>query len=223
MHFSHTHQGPASKATKIAVVAALHLAIGSVLLQAMGPRVFNVPTPVDENWTVVPTKETPPTPPEPFRSEVLPRQMPTIVVPTIDFDIAPPPTDSTIKAVRPADGTTTLPPSIPGGCGGEGVAKPTILPPPAMRSAVLANASNCVTPDYPARAARIGETGTVTLALLVGANGAVINSRLLTSSGSRELDRAAQSALSSCAFQPAVEGGIAQEGWARISYVWTLD
>ena len=88
---------------------------------------------------------------------------------------------------------------------------------------MLADARSCATPDYPARAARNGETGTVTLALLVGANGSVLSSKVLSSSGSRELDRAAQAALSLCAFKPAMDGGVAQQGWAQIAYVWTLD
>ena len=93
----------------------------------------------------------------------------------------------------------------------------------AMRSAVLADANGCAKPDYPVRAARNGETGTVTLALLVGADGRVQDSRIQSSSGSRELDRAAVNALSMCKFQSAMNGAAAEAGWAQLAYVWTLE
>lgn len=222
MHFSHTHQGPAGKATKIAVVAALHLAVGSVLVHQMNTRTFTMPKPFDD-LTVDFRKpvETPP-PPDPVPVEVQQARLPDLVVPVPVVDIQPP-VEPTVRAVHPQDAVPVPPNVVAGTQTGTADAKPAPLQPPAMRSAVLADAKSCATPDYPARAARNGETGTVTLALLVGANGRVLNSRILTSSGSRDLDRAAQSALSLCAFQPAMEGGVAQEGWARISYVWTLD
>ncbi len=90
-------------------------------------------------------------------------------------------------------------------------------------SAALANADDCAKPDYPARAARNGETGTVSLALLIGTDGRVTDSKVQRSSGSRELDKAAQAALSLCKFKPAMEGGVAQPAWGQIAYVWTLD
>ena len=93
----------------------------------------------------------------------------------------------------------------------------------AMRSAVLADADGCAKPAYPTSAARNGETGTVTLALMVGADGRVKDSRIQGSSGSRVLDRAAVSALSLCQFKPAMNNGQAEAGWAQIAYVWTLD
>ena len=92
-----------------------------------------------------------------------------------------------------------------------------------MRSAVLADANGCAKPDYPVRAARNGETGTVTLALMVGTDGRVQDARIQSSSGSRDLDRAALNALSLCQFKPAMNNGVAEAGWAQIAYVWTLD
>ena len=68
-----------------------------------------------------------------------------------------------------------------------------------------------------------GDTGTVTLALLVGADGRVQDARIESSSGSRDLDRAAVNALSTCTFQPAMHGGVAEAGWAKLAYVWTLE
>jgi protein TonB len=63
----------------------------------------------------------------------------------------------------------------------------------------------------------------VTLALLVGTDGRVTSSRVQTSSGSRELDRAAVNALSLCQFKPAMNNGVPEAGWAQIAYVWSLE
>ena len=54
-------------------------------------------------------------------------------------------------------------------------------------------------------------------------DGRVQDSRIQSSSGSRELDRAAVNALSLCKFQPAMNGGTAEAGWAQLAYVWTLE
>src|SRR5690606_7339835 len=78
-----------------------------------------------------------------------------------------------------------------------------------MGSAVLANADGCAKPDYPLNAARNGDTGTVTLALLVGPDGRVQDARVQKTSGHRELDRAALNALSLCQFKPAMNNGVA--------------
>jgi protein TonB len=88
---------------------------------------------------------------------------------------------------------------------------------------VLADASGCAKPEYPLSAARNGETGTVTLALLVGTDGRVTGSRVQKSSGSRDLDRAAVNALSLCQFKPAMHDGLPEAGWAQIAYVWSLE
>lgn len=227
MHFSHTPQGPASKASlggpfKVAVVAALHLAVASVLIHQMNTRTFTMPRVIDDLTVDFRDRtEPPPPPPDPVEPEVRQKAPPQLVAPIIDIPIQPTDTPP-LRAVHPQDAAPPVPMTSGGGTGTAEV-KAAPLAPPAMRSAVLADAKSCATPDYPARAARNGDTGTVTLALLVGANGSVLSSRILSSSGSRELDRAAQSALSLCTFQPAMENGRPQEGWARIAYVWTLD
>jgi protein TonB len=92
-----------------------------------------------------------------------------------------------------------------------------------MRSAVFADANSCALPDYPSSAARNGETGTTTLALLVGTDGRVSSARIQGSSGSRVLDRAALNALSLCKFKAATNNGVAEAGWAQLAYVWKLD
>ncbi len=220
MHFSQDHSGKGNKFGKIAIVTALHLVVGAALVKNMSHVSISplIEDPVDVVFVkdkIVP----PPPPPEP------PAQVQKAVLPPRPV-IAPPPavmpattTEPTISAtieanpipVEAGPSTPVLPPARP------------VIDSGAMRTAVLADASGCGKPDYPARAARNGETGTVALALLVGADGRVADARIQSSSGSRELDRAAIAALSSCQFKPATQGGVPEQGWARIAYVWTLE
>jgi protein TonB len=91
-----------------------------------------------------------------------------------------------------------------------------------VRSIALAEASGCATPEYPARAARNGDSGTVVLALLIGTDGRVANARVQKSSGSRDLDKAALNALSMCQFKPGMNNGVPEAGWGQVAFVWTL-
>lgn len=151
--------------------------------------------------------------------------MPKVAPPQI---IAPPP-EVVVAQQPPPDNVTATVTADPAPPQPTAPAQPAQAPAPAsadsgaMRTAVLADASGCVKPDYPARAARDGVSGTVTLALLVGTDGRVAGSRIQNSSGSRDLDKAAVSALSMCKFKPATNGGIAEQAWAQIAYVWTLE
>lgn len=58
--------------------------------------------------------------------------------------------------------------------------------------------------------------------MLVRADGTVNRSVVLNSSGSVNLDTAANEAVSRCVFKPATDGGNAIEGWAGVQYVWTF-
>jgi protein TonB len=147
-------------------------------------------------------------------------------------DVAPPPiatprTEVEVQQTPPPDAlraeiTTEVPPQRPAVARqAEAPLAQQLASAGEMRTAVLANA--CATPNYPARAAREGQSGTVILALLVGADGRVADSRVQSSSGSKDLDRAAIAALSLCKFKPATSNGVAEQGWAQISYVWILD
>jgi protein TonB len=147
---------------------------------------------------------------------------PDVVVPKVEVEVQPPPVETPIQAVTTEPDPTPAPAATP-----QPEAPPAAAQPSAnsgvMRTAVLADANGCAKPDYPANAARNGDSGTVTLALLVGADGKVTSSRIAKSSGHRELDKAAVNALSLCKFQPAMNNGVPEAGWAQIAYVWKLD
>jgi len=92
----------------------------------------------------------------------------------------------------------------------------------ALRQAVIADARSCA-PSYPARAYSNGESGTVQLALLVGGDGGVLESKVQKSSGHAELDKAARRALSQCHFKVAGNERSAEPVWANVEYAFSLD
>ncbi len=228
MVFSDMREGSGSKATKIAIVAALHLAVGGALVKNINTKTIGMP-PVIDTVTVFVPEITPPQEAPSTPGTVA--KLPDVTMPLPDVVLEPRQSEPTVRISEHPDpigdpfprGPATAGPSSPGLPPGGGAGTGKGAGNGSMRSAVLADANSCAMPDYPARAARNGDAGTVALALLVDASGAVSSSRVQHSSGSRELDRAAQAALSLCKFKPAMEGGAPTSGWAQISYVWTLD
>lgn len=215
MRASNTYNGGGSKATKIAIVTALHIgvALAFINMKVIGPH----RPPVEVKPISQPRIETPPEPPKVDVDTSTEKFEPTIFVPKTFFDTEPPPAD--------VPRAKTLPPGLPPGGDldkkGDGdvalpAAKPVFVPP-------RANAGDCTRPDYPAQAARNGNTGTVGLALLIGTNGKVSDSRVERSSGFKELDRAAVAALSMCQFKPATTDGVPEPAWSKMAYVWSLD
>ena len=211
--------------TRLAVVAAVHVLAVVALLHTMKVQP-TPPAPPEIDVTVVkplPMVEPQPIDPPPVPQAAQPQSLPVVPMPDVTFDQP----RETIT-VRQATEIPSHPPSI-GKTGPEvidappGPAKPAVADSGPMRTAVLADANSCARPEYPARSVRNGDTGTVVLALLVEASGKVSQARVQQSSGHRELDRAAIAALSLCKFQPATRNGVAEAGWGRIAYAWTLD
>ncbi|CUI06723.1 energy transducer TonB [Massilia antarctica] len=222
MHFSQQHIGSGNKFTKMAIVTALHIAVGVALIHNMN-RVAPVTVPEAAPIEVTPVREKPlepPPEPEQFKTDPV---VPPLLIPKPVIDILPPPPEVALTGTV-IDKVVPPPAVIDTGRKVEQVIQPAVVQPAKQtRTAVLADASACVKPEYPARAARNGDTGTVNLALLVGVDGKVSDARVDKSSGSSDLDKAAVAALSMCKFKPATTNGVAEPGWARIAYVWTLD
>lgn len=93
--------------------------------------------------------------------------------------------------------------------------------PAAPRQVAVPDIRSCA-PAYPVNAYRNGESGTVQLALLVGGDGRVVESKVQKSSGSAELDKAARRALSKCTFKGGGDKQ-AEPVWTRLDYVFSLD
>lgn len=213
------HDGGGTKFTKFAVVAGLHALVAVGFIKAIENKSISMPKVAEDLIVMIqPEIKEPPPPPEPPKPmpKVAP---PEVVVPPVEVEVPPPEMESPVQAVVQADPAPAEPAAVQSDA------------PPAqpssntgtMRSAVLADANGCAKPEYPANAVRNGDTGTVTLALLIGPDGKVQSSRIQSSSGSRDLDRAAVKALSLCTFQPAMNNGVPEAGWGQIAYVWTLE
>jgi len=76
-------------------------------------------------------------------------------------------------------------------------------------------------PPYPSVARRMGEQGEVRLDVRVGTDGAVLDVRLRTSSGSPTLDRAAIDTVRRWRFRPATVDGQPVAEWYR-DWKWTF-
>lgn len=220
MDFLANDQQQKKNPTGIAVVVLLHVAVvafalqnSTVTLTRSLPNVIDVLT------------EPPPPLPEPDPPKMLAEPQlqppPTIAVPKVEVEDYTPPPDTPVLSTRSVDATTT-PPHAGGNTVTATSAEPATRAAP-VRTAAIVDARACKRPGYPRNALRNGETGTVTLALLIGTEGKVVESKIEGSSGSRELDRAAQAGLSLCRFQPGTVDGVPQQSWTRMQYVWNLD
>ena len=94
--------------------------------------------------------------------------------------------------------------------------------PPAATKAV-ADFSSCTQPAYPKAALREEQHGTVTVALLIGVDGTVRDTKVVTSSGFPLLDMATLDGIGKCRFFPGTMDGKPTESWTEIQYVWVLD
>lgn len=201
----------------ITVVAALHIALAVLVMSSSKITVFHLPeTTVD----LVPDLKEPPRKVEYTDLPIEAPREPQIYVPPVPENV-PQQQLSTVTA-RPL--TDRVQPAGPGpvtttDTGGERTA-PAKGP---VHVAAVVDAANCAKPDYPKNALRNGDSGAVTLALLIGIDGRVADSKIEKSSGSRDLDRAAQVGLGLCKFRPGTTDGVPQQSWTRMQYVWNLD
>jgi protein TonB len=76
--------------------------------------------------------------------------------------------------------------------------------------------------EYPKASLINEEEGAVTLALLVSADGSVVDSKIEKTSGHKALDKAAVKGLSACKFKPGTKDGAPAQTWAKVDYVWKL-
>eukprot|EP01034_Spumella_vulgaris_P040365 gene40365-49920_t len=92
----------------------------------------------------------------------------------------------------------------------------------AARTAAVADFSKCDKPVWPLEALRREQTGTVTMAFKIGADGSVEESKVTKSSGHPLLDEAARFGIAKCKFKPGTQNGKPQSAWMQMQYVWTL-
>lgn len=77
-------------------------------------------------------------------------------------------------------------------------------------------------PDYPAGSRERGNEGTVRLQMLVNRSGRVESVRIIESSGHTALDKAAEKAVRSWRFSPALQNGDPIAAWVTVPIVFDL-
>lgn len=77
--------------------------------------------------------------------------------------------------------------------------------------------------DYPKASLMNEEQGTTSMSFLVGADGAVVESKLEKTSGYKGLDKAAMKSISACKFKPGTKDGAPAQTWTKVDYSWKLD
>lgn len=80
---------------------------------------------------------------------------------------------------------------------------------------------DCSRPQWPQGALEARHGGTTALALLIGVDGKVEQSKITKSSGYEELDEAARVGISKCTFDPGKMNGKPKTAWVQVQYVWT--
>lgn len=221
MHFSAVPGGRPKNLAGISVVLAIHALLAVLVVSGSKLTVFKHPP--QEIDLVATRLEPPPPPPPPTTPEPPPVAAPatpqiyvppleTPVIASTEATVAAHPLPDAPPAVALAAAASAVPAAVPG--------PPKAAP---LRVAAVVDASACSKPDYPKNSLRNGDTGTVTLQLLVGVDGRVTDSRVEKSSGFRELDRAAQTGLSLCKFTPETLEGVPRASWTRMQYLWNLN
>ncbi|HEY8024273.1 MAG TPA: energy transducer TonB [Burkholderiaceae bacterium] len=88
------------------------------------------------------------------------------------------------------------------------------------RAAIL-DVNQC-RPVYPRAAMQRGEHGVVKMQFTIGANGKLVGSAIVKSSGFRDLDQAALNALIHCRFKPAYRNERPEQSAFVMEYRWDL-
>jgi len=81
----------------------------------------------------------------------------------------------------------------------------------------------CKFPEYPKSALRKDQEGLDIVGVQVDQNGAVLDTKILLSSGSADLDQAAQAAFRKCAYQPGMVNDQPVTMWMQVQYLWSID
>ena len=100
---------------------------------------------------------------------------------------------------------------------------PAVPPPPKTLPSSSVRFLIKVEPGYPDVSRELGESGTVTMLILVDENGRAKEVKVTKSSGYPRLDRAAVAAENASRFQPHLEAGVPRSVWVPHSITYKLE
>lgn len=193
-----------NKSGKIAVIVGLHL-VGFWAMQngMVSDAVKKLPQVVDVTFITPPAPPAPPAPPKLVEVAIKPPPVFTPVIPqlpvVIENTITVPPAPVKPAEAAPVIAAAPAPPAPP-------VAAPP-APPSAPKLVSGVEYVRQPQPVYPSISRRLGETGVVTLRVLVSEKGTPEQATVQTTSGSTNLDEAGRQAALRSLFKPYMEDG----------------
>ncbi len=196
--------------SSLLLVIGLHAGIlAAVVMARTEPKPIEVVVPTVQGAIVMAAPEEPPPPPPPEpppppppEPKPVPKPKPLPKAPPSERAVKapepppPPPVETPVEPQKPAE-----PQPAP------------VLPPNADASEL-----NNPAPGYPDLSRRLGEKGTVTLEILVKADGTVGEVKIKESSGYARLDKAAVNAIKRWRFVPASQAGVPIDYWYEIPF-----
>ena len=225
------HQPP--EPPKVQVIAA-------ELITAAVPIIEEVPPSLPEPPAPTPPKPPPPAPPPPVppppkpkppkpkppkkqpapKPAPVPAPLPVADASPTAMSVPPAPAENVQPdpepAPPPASSGPPGPPGPPSGTSGSGEPHVTL---PSSKASYLNNPR----PQYPPMSKRLGETGTVMLKVLVGADGTAKDVLIHKSSGFERLDVAALEAVRKWRFVPGTRLGVPEDMWFNVPVKWVLN
>lgn len=162
--------------------------------------------------------ETPPPPPPPEPPPPPPPEPEPKPVPKPKPLPKAPPSERAVKAPEPPPPPPVEPVAQP-----QKEAEPAPQPAPVVPPNAEASELNNPAPAYPQASRRMGEKGTVTLEILVKANGTVGDIKVKKSTGFKRLDDAAVRTIRRWKFHPATQAGVAIDYWYEIDFEFNLN
>lgn len=207
--YSPSMQSKHASITSLLLVISLHAGVlAAVVMAPSTPKPIEVVTPSIQGAIVMAAPEEPPPPPleppPPPEPKPVPKPKPLPKAP---------PSERAVKAPEPPP-----PPPIEPRPQQQQEPQPSPVVPPNADASELNNPA----PAYPNLSRRLGEKGTVTLEILVRANGTVGAVNIKRSTGYKRLDDAAIKAIKRWRFIPASQAGTAIDYWYEIDFEFGL-
>lgn len=218
MNFS-SERSTGKNFTGITIVVLLHILVAYGIVTGLGKRMVTkmtdaVETKIIEEAKPLPPKELPPPPPPPEM-----KAPPPPFIPPVEVNVQQQaPAQNVIASV-----TTAKPVNSEIAKTAAPAPAPAPAPAKSVHVAAVVDFSTCAKPEWPKASLRNEETGVVTLSFLIGIDGRVAESKIVKSSGFRELDKAAVNGISKCVFKPGTTDGKPEASSMQMQYVWTLE
>jgi protein TonB len=182
-------------------VGLLHVAVIYALASGLAVK-FIKQIPHEISAEVIPVQEPQNAPPPPPPTKMQVPTLPTVAPPDIEVPQQPAPSPTISVQAQPQP--------------------PAAVTQPASTSAA-GIASTHTIPPYPEQSRRMGQQGTVTLRVSIGADGVVTDTQIVQSSGVPELDQAALAWVKShWKYKPAMQNGQPIASTAEAAVVFNL-